>query len=129
VADSLDARRRRGLSSARRGRATANHPLIASGSVTDPVRLAVFVSGGGTNLQALLNHFNAASSPAARVDLVVASRAGIGALARAEEAGVQSAVIDPSVLGGKAAAGALLELLEEHSVGLIALAGYLRLVP
>lgn len=95
----------------------------------NPARLAVFASGGGTNLQALLDHFEPGAAPAARVELVVASREGIGALARAEAAGVEAAVVDERAIGAEAAADALLELLDRHGIDIIALAGYLRLVP
>jgi folate-dependent phosphoribosylglycinamide formyltransferase PurN len=71
--------------------------------VNEPKRVAVLASGGGTNLQALIDHFNPAPAPAARVELVVASRPGVGALILAE--------------------------LEAHRIDLVVLAGYLQLVP
>ena len=48
---------------------------------TAPV-IGVLVSGEGTNLQALLDHFASAARDVGRVELVVANRSGIGALAR-----------------------------------------------
>lgn len=91
-------------------------------------RLAVFASGGGTNLQAILDH---ARKPAARyrVALVIGDRPGAGALARASAAGVTARVV--SVAGRPAAdvEADLLEALASHGIDLIALAGYLRLVP
>jgi phosphoribosylglycinamide formyltransferase 1 len=84
-------------------------------------RVAVLASGGGTNLQALVDHFHRQEAPAARVELVIGNRPGIGALARAEAARIESAVpADPDDLLG---------LLREHRIDLIVLAGYLRLVP
>ncbi len=94
-----------------------------------PARLAVFVSGGGTNLQALLDHFNARESSIARVEMVVASRESIGALDRAARAGVTAEVLDVSALGAEAAEAAMLELLVATRIDVIALAGYVRLVP
>lgn len=88
-------------------------------------RIAVFASGGGTNLQALIDHFHAAADPAARVELVVASRAGIGALDRAARAGVQGWVLP----GGEDGEAELLRRLRDHRIDRIVLAGYLRLVP
>lgn len=94
-----------------------------------PAHIAVLVSGGGSNLQALIDRFNRASHPAARVELVVASRAGIGALERAARAGI------PSVVQGGAAAEAdpsgeiLAAEFDRHAIDLIVLAGYLRLIP
>ncbi|HEX2081310.1 MAG TPA: phosphoribosylglycinamide formyltransferase [Longimicrobium sp.] len=92
-------------------------------------RVAVLASGGGTNLQALLDRFNGDPAAPARVELVVGSRAGIGALERAERAGVPAVVLDARVMGAEEFARALAEALEEHRIGLIVLAGWLQLVP
>jgi phosphoribosylglycinamide formyltransferase 1 len=97
--------------------------------LNSPARLAVFASGGGTNLQALLEHFNGRGSSLARVELVVASRPGVGALARAQRAGVATCVIASGPGGPAATAGAMLNLLDSHHIDLIVLAGYLKLVP
>jgi phosphoribosylglycinamide formyltransferase 1 len=84
------------------------------------VRVAVLASGGGTNLQALLDALH--DSPLARVGLVVSDRPGAGALDRARRAGVATRVLadprDPAEL---------LTALED--AGLVVLAGYLKLVP
>lgn len=96
------------------------------------VRLAVFASGGGSNLQALLDSFNLAGAefnPPVRVVLVVSDRADAGALERAQRAGVESVVL---ALAGRPidyVARETLAVLESADVDLIALAGYLRLVP
>ena len=97
--------------------------------MSSPARIAVFVSGGGTNLQSLLDHFNGKSSPVARVELVVASREGIGAIERARAAGVQTGVIDPAAAVPEAIAAEMLERLTACGIDLIVLAGYLKLVP
>lgn len=91
-------------------------------------RLAVFASGGGTNLQAILDH---ARAPAARyrVALVIADRPGAGALARARDAGVPARVVPVAGRGAADVEADLLEALASHDIDLIALAGYLRLVP
>jgi phosphoribosylglycinamide formyltransferase 1 len=96
--------------------------------VKRPARLALFASGGGTNLQALLDHFNATESGLARVELVVASRAGIGALARATRAGVSARTIDPTLLGTEATLAETLAALTAHRIDFIVLAGYLKLI-
>jgi phosphoribosylglycinamide formyltransferase 1 len=88
-------------------------------------RIAVFASGGGTNLQALIDHFHPQTAPAARVELVVANRPAIGALERAAAAGVPAVVLRPA----ETEPAALLRVLEEHRTELIVLAGYLQLVP
>ena len=88
------------------------HPL--------PVRVAVLVSGGGTNLQALLDALH--DSPLARVARVISSRADAGALARARRASVPTAVLrDPSD------PAELLAALGDAQ--LVVLAGYVKLVP
>jgi phosphoribosylglycinamide formyltransferase 1 len=92
-------------------------------------RVAVLASGGGTNLQALLDRFNGDAAAPARVDLVVGSRAGIGALERAERAGVPAVVLDARVMGAEEFGAALARALEEHGIGLIVLAGWMQLVP
>ncbi|MEX2584440.1 MAG: phosphoribosylglycinamide formyltransferase [Gemmatimonadota bacterium] len=97
--------------------------------MTAPARIAVFASGGGTNLQALLDHFNAHESGVARVELVVASRQGIGAIGRAERLRVPAVVVDPASTEGGDSSGAILRELERHRIDLIALAGYLKLIP
>lgn len=97
--------------------------------MTTQARIAVFASGGGTNLQSLLDHFNGRESPVARVDLVISNRAGAGALARAERAGVPWRVIDPGATEPVEVERVTLEALDECRIDLVALAGYLRLVP
>lgn len=93
-----------------------------------PARIAVLASGGGTNLQALLDHFNGQPDAAARVELVVGSRPGIGALERAERAGVPARVLSPAAQGEEFAP-ALLSALDEHRIELVVLAGWLQLLP
>jgi phosphoribosylglycinamide formyltransferase-1 len=92
-------------------------------------RVAVFASGGGTNLQALLDHFNRWESEVARVVLVVSDRPGAGALDRARDVGVAAHVVAVAGRAEEEVARETLNLLEAFEVDLIALAGYLRLVP
>ena len=94
-----------------------------------PARVAVLASGGGTNLQALIDRFHPAPAPAARVELVVASRAGTGALERAARAGIPAVVLDVRETGADALAARMLEALEAHRIELVVLAGWLQLVP
>lgn len=94
--------------------------------MTPPLRAAVFASGGGTNLQALLDH--ATDDAAWRVALVLSNRPDAGALARAERAGVPRAVVahDPD---GEPVEARMLAALDEHDIDFVLLAGYLKLVP
>lgn len=88
---------------------------------------AVFASGGGTNLQALLDH--EAEQDAWRVAAVVSDREGAGALERARSAGREAVVVSVSGREPDAVAAETLEHLERWGVGAVLLAGYLRLVP
>ncbi len=95
--------------------------------MTPPVRAAVFASGSGTNLQALLDHETADGRY--HIVVVVSDREGAGALGRAEAAGRLAQVIE---VGGRPSEGIATEtlaLLESLDVQAIFLAGYLRLIP
>lgn len=86
----------------------------------EPVRVAVLVSGGGTNLQALLDALH--DSPIARVARVISNRSDAGALDRARKANVPT-----TVLKNPADSNELLAALRDAQ--LVVLAGYLKLVP
>jgi formyltetrahydrofolate-dependent phosphoribosylglycinamide formyltransferase len=92
--------------------------------MTVPVRLAVLASGGGSNLQALLDYFDGSSSHRAEVALVLSNRADAGALQRARVRDVDARVLASHVDGD-----ALLQTLRDAEIGLVVLAGYLKLVP
>lgn len=87
-------------------------------------RIAVLASGGGTNLQAILDHFASIPNPAGTVVLVVSNREKSGALERARAAGIPTEVFDATDNGS-----ALLALLDKAAADLIVLAGYLKHVP
>ncbi|MBN2290699.1 MAG: phosphoribosylglycinamide formyltransferase [Candidatus Glassbacteria bacterium] len=96
------------------------------------LKVAVMASGGGTNLQQLLDRFPSREDPsaAAEVVLVVSDRPGVGALERAHKAGIRTEVIDPGHYESSSAFGRrLIELCRAHSIGLIVLAGYLKMIP
>ncbi len=93
------------------------------------MRIAVVASGGGSNLQAILDAVGEGTL-AAEVALVVADRVGVGALDRAARAGVPTAVLRPAdFANGEAFDRALLGALEAEGVTFLALAGYLKRVP
>ena len=90
---------------------------------------AVLVSGGGTNLQALLDAQAAGRMPHVRVALVVASNPQAYALQRAQAAGVEAAVCARKAYAGAAAHdAALCGLLKGHGVDMVVLAGYLSMI-
>jgi phosphoribosylglycinamide formyltransferase-1 len=85
-------------------------------------RIAVCVSGGGSNLQALLDRLQGAEP--ARVVLVLSNRADAGGLERAHRAGIPA-----EVLSDPADAAEWITRLGRRDVDLLVLAGYLKLVP
>jgi phosphoribosylglycinamide formyltransferase 1 len=93
------------------------------------LRLAVFASGGGSNLQALLDRFNKPAGAPARVVLAVSDREDAGALDRARRANIDAVVVPVVGRPIDYVARELLVTLESADVDLIALAGYLRLIP
>lgn len=94
------------------------------------VRAAVLVSGGGTNLQAIIDAKQAGKIPSAELTLVVASNASAYALTRAENAGIAHAVLRKEKGEAPADYGErLLTLLRENAIDVVALAGFLTILP
>jgi phosphoribosylglycinamide formyltransferase-1 len=92
-------------------------------------KIAVFVSGGGTNLQALIDAADAGKLPSGEIVLVLASSPKAFALERAAKAGIPSAVVSAKTEGSQAAAEEKMnQLLAEYGVELIVLAGYLSIL-
>lgn len=92
-------------------------------------KIAVLVSGGGTNLQALLDAQTAGTLNAGEIVLVVASNSQAYALTRAAQAGVPAVVCSRKELGGQAAfEAAISQALAEHGVELIILAGFMSIL-
>ncbi|MEO7963471.1 MAG: phosphoribosylglycinamide formyltransferase, partial [Gemmatimonadaceae bacterium] len=90
-----------------------------------PTRIAVLASGGGSNLQAILDHLaSSASAHAGEVALVASDRADAGALARARDHAIHAVAMDRALRSSGLGA-----LLAEHKIELVVLAGYLRFVP
>ena len=94
------------------------------------VRAAVLVSGGGTNLQAIIDAKRAGKTPSAELALVVASNASAYALTRAENAGIVHAVLRKEKGEAPADYGErLLTLLRENAIDVVVLAGFLTILP
>lgn len=94
------------------------------------VRAAVLVSGGGTNLQAIIDAKRAGKIPSAELALVVASNASAYALTRAENAGIVHAVLRKEKDEAPADYGErLLTLLHENAIDVVVLAGFLTILP
>ena len=89
-------------------------------------RIAVLVSGGGTNLQARLDAEAAGSIPSGEIALVVSNNPGAYALERAKNAGVPAAVISKKECGSQAAFEARLQgILELDAIDMVILAGFM----
>ena len=89
-------------------------------------RIAVLVSGGGTNLQALLEAEAAGKIPHGEIAMVVSNNPNAYALERAKNFGVPAAVINKKELGSQAAFEAQLQaVLERNGTDLIILAGFM----
>ena len=90
------------------------------------LNVAVLVSGGGTNLQALLDSEARGENPNGKITLVVASKPGVYALERAAKAGVEGVVVRrKDYATSEAFDAALLETLKSHNIDLVVLAGFL----
>jgi phosphoribosylglycinamide formyltransferase/phosphoribosylglycinamide formyltransferase-1 len=90
-----------------------------------PSRLAVLASGRGSNLQAIIEHFdNLARERVARVALVASNRADSPALIRAATASIDIAHFNAADDGSE-----LLALLRKFRIDLVVLAGYLKRIP
>ena len=91
--------------------------------------MAVFASGSGSNLQAILDFHAGLDAPPWRVGLVISDQREAKALERARRAGVASRVLPVAGRPAGAVAAEMLDVLRSSGTGFIALAGYLRLVP
>lgn len=92
-------------------------------------RIAVFVSGGGTNLQALIDAEKNGVLQSGTICLVVSNNPGAYALERAARAGIPAVTLSRKELGGQEGfEAALTALMEEHSIDLIVLAGFMSIL-
>ena len=91
-------------------------------------RIAVFVSGGGTNLQALIDSQGSVLK-SGKIALVVANNADAYALERAKKAGIDTAVVLKKECGSQAAfEEKLKEVLTAHNIDIIVLAGFMTIL-
>ena len=91
-------------------------------------RIAVLVSGGGTNLQALIDAQNSNIITSGEIVLVLSSKAGVLALQRAEKAGIKTHVLERKNYSQAEYSQALLEVLLENKLDLIVLAGFMCVI-
>lgn len=92
-------------------------------------KIAVLVSGGGTNLQAILDAQKSGIIKSGEVDLVVSNNSKAYALERAANAGVESIVVLKKELGSQEAfEDAIIKALDERGIDLIILAGFMSIL-
>ena len=94
------------------------------------LRLAVLVSGGGTNLQAILDAIDEGTITNAEVSVVISNNAGAYALERAKKKEIDAACLSPKTFASREAFNeALLAKLQSYNVDLVVLAGCLVVIP
>ena len=92
-------------------------------------RIAVLVSGGGTNLQALIDAQKSGIIKSGELSLVISNNPNAFALERAKAAGIESAVLTRKELGSQEAfEDAMIALLDEKGIDLIVLAGFMSIL-
>ena len=92
-------------------------------------RIAVLVSGGGTNLQALIDAQTSGIIESGKIELVISNNPNAYALERAAKAGIPGVVVSKKVLGSQQAfEEAILAALEENHIDLIVLAGFMSIL-
>lgn len=93
------------------------------------VKIAVFVSGGGTNLQALIDAQHSGALHSGELALVVSSRSDAFALERAKQAGIPAVVCSRKALGSQEAfEEAISQALDDHGIQVIVLAGFMSIL-
>ena len=94
------------------------------------MKIAVLVSGGGTNLQAIIDSLSAGKITNTTLELVVSNKPGAYALERAAKNGIPSECVIPKDYSTSEVYGeAMISLLEKHEIELVVLAGFLVILP
>lgn len=95
----------------------------------DKVRIAVLVSGGGTNLQALIDAEKSGIIKSGTISLVFSNKTDAYALTRAENAGIKTATTTVKECGSRDAfEDKLIEILKENKIDIIVLAGFMMIL-
>ena len=94
------------------------------------IKLAVCVSGGGTNLQAIIDAIDSGRITNARIEVVISNNANAYALERADRNGIKNICISPKNFDTREAFNdAFLKELDSYNVDLVVLAGFLVVIP
>ncbi|MBR4799816.1 MAG: phosphoribosylglycinamide formyltransferase [Clostridia bacterium] len=92
------------------------------------IGVAVLVSGGGTNLQAIIDAANAGKLPSCEIKCVISSKTGAYALTRAENAGIPGYTVSRRELGAEEVERRIKEIIKKHGAEVIVLAGFLSIL-
>ncbi len=96
---------------------------------TDKLNIAVLVSGGGTNLQALIDAQKSGIIKSGRIRLVISNKDGAYALERAKNAGIKTyTVLKKNFYGQQGFESELIRILDENKIDLIVLAGFMSIL-
>lgn len=94
------------------------------------LRLAVLVSGGGTNLQAIIDAIDGGTITNAKIDVVISNNANAYALERAKNHGIEGMCISPKFYESREQFNdALTQTITDRGIDLVVLAGYLVILP
>lgn len=96
--------------------------------MNNKVNIAVLVSGGGTNLQALINAQKSGIITSGEIKLVVSSKKNAYALKRAENAGIKTAICERKGFSQKEFEESILNALEKEKIEVIVLAGFMSIL-
>ena len=97
--------------------------------MSDTAKIAVLVSGGGTNLQALIDAQKQGIITSGKIEVVISSNPSAYALERAKNAGIASAVASRRELGTREAfEGKIREILDRYEIDVIVLAGFMSIL-
>ena len=103
--------------------------MVSKKTACPKTKIAVFVSGGGTNLQALLDAEAAGKIPDGEICLVLSNQADAYALERAKKSGKKAVCVDKNFSPDRMERETeMARILEENGIGLIVLAGFLAIL-
>lgn len=98
-------------------------------SITDKAKIAILVSGGGTNLQALIDAEKKGIIKSGKLSLVISNNPNAYAITRAEIAGITSVIVTKKeYVTQEAFESKMLEVLDEYDIDLIVLAGFMSIL-
>ncbi|MGI5990995.1 MAG: phosphoribosylglycinamide formyltransferase [Methanosarcina sp.] len=92
------------------------------------VKIAVLVSGNGSNLQAIIDSIEKGHIKNAAINVVISNKANAYALERAKNHGINTVFLDPGEYGKDEYDRAILKILNQYNTDLLLLAGYFRIL-